>query len=88
MLAALAWNNLLAFPYLCGYSMETLSHLLKPFAFVPVMAAGDTLTRLADHGTKRWAALEECVLKVAWRAVSRRQPARAPWLDLYYRATH
>ena len=91
MLATLAWNNLLAFPYLHGYSAATLDRLLAPHGFERLLAVPDTLVTLADADTKRWAALEERLVKRLCRRRWERQtpgPARlaaAPWLDLYYR---
>jgi SAM-dependent methyltransferase len=83
--AAMAWNNLLGFPYLHGYSAATLDRLLRPFALRQIVLHPDTATRLADAQTKLWAAWEERLLKAAWRAVAKRQPDLAPWFDAYYR---
>lgn len=90
-LLTLAWNNLIGFPYLHGYSVATLDRLLAPHGFERLLAVPDTLVTLADADTKRWAALEERVVKRLCRRAWERQtpgPARlaaAPWLDLYYR---
>jgi len=90
-LLALAWNNLIGFPYLHGYSIGTLDRVVAAHGFERLAAVPDTLLPLADADTKRWAALEERMVKVACRAVWQRQvagPARlaaAPWLDVYYR---
>ena len=90
-LLALAWNNLLGFPYLNGYAVGTLDRLVAPHGFERVVAVPDTLVRLADDDTRASAALEERCVKLACALVWRRQipgPARlaqAPWLDLYYR---
>lgn len=90
--ALLAWNNLLAFPYLYGYSTRTLDRLLARHAFGRVWAVPDTLLRLADAQTKRWAAWEERALKSLCRWVARVDAFRpaspltlAPWFDAYYR---
>lgn len=90
--AILAWNNLLAFPYLYGYSLRTLDRLLRGYGFTRIAAEYDTLMPLADHHTKAWAATEERALKrlcgLAAR-VEKLQPATyvqtVPWLDVYYR---
>jgi len=87
VLAAMAWNNLLAFPYLHGYSTATLNQLLEQLGFQYVAVHGDTLTRLADQQTKRWAVWEERLLKSAWGLVGRLRPEFAPWFDAYFRAT-
>lgn len=90
-LLTLAWNNLVGFPYLHGYTVGTLDRLLAPHGFDRLHVAPDTLLRLADDDTRRWAALEERVVKALCRMAWDRQvdgPARwaaAPWLDLYYR---
>jgi SAM-dependent methyltransferase len=87
LLAALAWNNLLAFPYLQGHSVATLDRLIAPFELARVAADPDTLTRLADDHTKTWAAWEERLLKLAWRGLARAGVAQPPWIDAYYRRT-
>jgi SAM-dependent methyltransferase len=90
--AALAWNNLLAFPYLHGYSLRTLDWLLLHYGFTRVAAQPDTLPRLADARTKRWAAQEERALKLLCSLTARLAAPRptspvqiAPWFDVYYR---
>ncbi|MGH8006741.1 MAG: methyltransferase domain-containing protein [Candidatus Binatia bacterium] len=90
--AALAWNNLLAFPYLYGYSVRTLDALFSRFDLQRVFVQPDTLTRLADAQTKTWAAWEESMLKLFWRFAARLDALRlrgalavAPWVDAYYR---
>lgn len=90
--AALAWNNLLAFPYLYGYSIRTLDALFARFDLQRVFVQPDTLTRLADAQTKAWAAWEEYMLKLFWRFAARVDALRsrdvlavAPWVDVYYR---
>jgi len=89
LLAAMAWNNLVTFPYLHGYSVDTLDRLMAEYGFVRVQVEGDVLTRLADEQTKTWAAWEERILKALWALASRADPssiaARAAWLDVYYR---
>jgi len=85
LLAAMAWNNLLAFPYLHGYSIATLNQLLEQFGFSCVALHADTLTRLADSQTKGWAVWEERLLKSAWGLAGRLRPEIAPWFDAYFR---
>jgi SAM-dependent methyltransferase len=90
-LLALAWNNLIGFPYLHGYSVGTLDRLVAAHGFERLAGVPDTLLPLADADTPRWAAWEERLVKAACRASWSRQipgPARfaaAPWLDVYYR---
>jgi len=86
---AMAWNNLVTFPYLHGYSLATLDRLVAAYGFRRIHARGDVLVRLADEQTKSWAAVEERIVKTAWKlaaAVSPRGVAIAPWIDVYYRA--
>jgi hypothetical protein len=89
--ATLAWNNLLAFPYLYGYSVPTLDVLLADYGLKRLTAQPDTLVSLADRQTKAWAVQEERLLKficmVAARFTMFRSPrlyGTAPWLDIYY----
>lgn len=88
--AGLAWNNLLGFPYLFGYSAPTLDRLLARYGFERVGFRADVLVRLADAQTKSWAKWEERSLKALWRAASAvdfaepRGAALAPWCDAYY----
>ena len=89
LLAAMAWNNLLTFPYLHGYSIDTLDRLMAQYELVRVHTEADVLTRLADEQTKTWAAWEERALKALWLLYVRVFPSgiaeHAPWLDVYYR---
>jgi SAM-dependent methyltransferase len=92
LLLAMAWNNLLAFPYLYGYSTATLDRLLSPHGFRRIGSTPDTLVRLSDEKTKLWAAWEERVVKTLLKGMARAEgrltPSRcalAPWLDLFYR---
>ena len=86
LLSALAWNNLLAFPYLYGHSTQTLERLLSAHGFARIAVDGDMLTRLADDDTKVWARWEERLSKLAWRTLVRARLAEPPWLDAYFRA--
>jgi len=90
--AGMAWNNLLGFPYLYGYSTATLDRLLAGYGFERVQFLPDVLTRLADDDSTRWAIWEERLLKSLWSAASvsdaSEQPRGsrlAPWFDAYYR---
>ncbi|HEV8713937.1 MAG TPA: methyltransferase domain-containing protein [Candidatus Binatia bacterium] len=89
---ALAWNNLLAFPYLHGYSLRTLDWLLPHYGFTRIAVRPDTLPRLAGAQTKRWAAQEErtlkflCSLTTRLAALHPTNPGQiAPWFDVCYR---
>lgn len=84
LMAAMAWNSLLAFPYPHGYSPETLTHLAGEFGWRPLAIDADTLPRGAGDQTSRWGAWEERILNAAWRALAARNASLAPWFDAYY----
>jgi SAM-dependent methyltransferase len=91
IVSALAWNNLLAFPYLHGYSVATLDQLLGRHGFRRVAFTRDTLMNLSDRDTKAWAMVEEKVIKWSCRcagaveSVWNKDSTRfTPWLDVYY----
>lgn len=81
---ALAWNNLVAFPYLFGYTPATLERLMREAGFARRARRGDALVTLADEGTKRWAVWEERLVKRGLAAVTRVAPAVAPWMDVLF----
>jgi len=90
--ACLAWNNLLSFPYLHGYTVASLDRLVPRFGFRRVAVRGDVLGMLSGRATRGFARAEERVVKqlqLGWIALQARDPASplpaAPWLDLYYR---
>jgi SAM-dependent methyltransferase len=94
MRTVLAWNNLLAFPYLHGYSLSTLDQLLGRHGFTRLTVCRDTLMTLAHSDTKRWARMEETFIKWTCRwaadleALWESDAADfAPWLDVYYGLT-
>jgi SAM-dependent methyltransferase len=82
---ALAWNNLLGFPYLHGYGLESIDRLALEFGLVRTRSVGDTLGTVADRTYSPWARLEERALKAAQRRALARDPLQAPWLDVYLR---
>ncbi|SLM47311.1 protein of unknown function [Nitrospira japonica] len=89
--AALAWNDLLTFPYLYGYSPVGLTSFMSSFGLTLRACHADTLPSVPAARLKWWAGLEERMVKGGCRtacAVSR-QPVRgdfhlAPWLDVYF----
>jgi hypothetical protein len=88
--ACLAWNNLLSFPHLYGYGIESLDRLISPFGFERVAAQGDVLGTLSGRATTAWARAEELLIKRAQLAGIRRGAvagtiSTAPWLDVYWR---
>ena len=90
-IAALAWNNLLSFPYLNGYSASTLDQLVARHGFTRVALEVDTLMTLSDQHTNMWGVWEERVVKSSCRILAGSGmlfPALrnmlSPWLDVYY----
>lgn len=91
ILRVMAWNNLLAFPYLHGYSVRTLDGLMGLYGLRRALLRTDSLTRLSDDQTRPWAAREERISKGLIRLAAkvenllvRDRYRYAPWLDLYY----
>lgn len=91
LLTAMVWNNMLAFPYLYGYSASSLDRLLAPYGLTRLQVDPDTLVALADRDTKAWAAWEERAVKAGLRTFARAQAclpgdrySLSPWLDLFY----
>ena len=90
--AALAWNNLLGFPYIYGYTIRTMDQLLARHGFARLGIYPDTLMALADEESTLWAQCEERILKWVWLTAARAEQTwekdddhLAPWLDIYYR---
>ncbi len=82
----LAWNNLLGFPYLNGYSVRSLDRLMSGYGFERREVAGDTLCTLADRDHAAWARTEEAAWKAAQRLRAWASPDTAPWLELRFTA--
>ena len=82
---ALAWNNLLGFPYLHGYGLRSVDALASEFWMIRESVAGDTLGPVADESYARWARLEERVVKAAQRRRWACDLSLAPWLDVRLR---
>ena len=85
----LAQNNLLGFPYRYGFTPTALGRLVERNAMRVEHVHGDVLVPIADRWTKRWAALEERLVKRvigAGASISRGDKPLAPWFELYARA--
>ena len=80
---ALAHNNLLTFPYRYGFTIRSLTRLLERVGFRVTHVEGDVLVPIADEWTRRWATVEERVVKLALGITARRRPSWAPWIELY-----
>jgi 2-polyprenyl-3-methyl-5-hydroxy-6-metoxy-1,4-benzoquinol methylase len=85
----LAQNNLLGFPYRFGFTPGSATRLVERLGFRVERVVGDVLVPIADRWTRRWAALEERVVKrvvgVAAR-LARGERTLAPWIEVYARA--
>jgi hypothetical protein len=87
--AALVHNNLLGFPYRHGFTTSSLTRLLSDAGFGDVRFHGDTLVPIGDRWTRRWARLEERVVKALLRGAvtsSRLGGRYSPWIEAYARA--
>ena len=91
VLLAQAYDNFVSFPYLTGYTPESLAGLLEAHGFACRHVGGDTILRLADARTPRFAVREEERVKRAVRRACR-GAARVtgllfdPWLDVVARS--
>jgi SAM-dependent methyltransferase len=84
----LAQNNLLGFPYRYGFTPTALTRLVERNGMRVEQVVGDVLVPIADRWTKRWAALEERIVKRVLGAgarISRGDKPLAPWFELYAR---
>jgi trans-aconitate methyltransferase len=84
----LAQNNLLGFPYRYGFTPSSLARLLDRNGMHVERVVGDVLVPIADRWTKRWAALEERLIKrviAVGAAISPADKPLAPWIELYGR---
>jgi 2-polyprenyl-3-methyl-5-hydroxy-6-metoxy-1,4-benzoquinol methylase len=84
----LAQNNLLAFPYRYGFTPSSATRLLERANLRVEHVIGDVLVPIADRWTRRWAALEERLVKrvmAAGARVSRGDLPLAPWFEMYAR---
>jgi hypothetical protein len=87
--AVLIHNNLLPFPYRHGFTTSSLTRLLTDAGFGNVRFHGDTLVPIGDRWTRRWAIVEEHVIKTLLRGAlrgSRLEQRYSPWIEAYARA--
>ena len=80
---ALAHNNLLTFPYRYGFTIRCLTRLLDRVGFRVTRVEGDVLVPIADEWTRRWASVEERMVKLALGVAAHRRPRWAPWIEVY-----
>ena len=84
----LAQNNLLGFPYRFGFTPSSLGRALTRLGFRVERVVGDVLVPIGDEWTRRWARIEERVLKRLGVIAARtpvRDRAAAPWIEVYGR---
>jgi SAM-dependent methyltransferase len=85
---ALAWNNLLTFPYVYGYTREAITALAAAYGFRRRACLPDTLMPPPRDHVKRWARLEArgyaWLFRAGWQAAASERFACAPWLNLYF----
>lgn len=74
----LAHNNLLTFPYRFGFTPASLTRLLADHGFEIERIVRDVLVPTADEWTRRWARIEERVVKPLTKL-------SAPWFEVYAR---
>jgi hypothetical protein len=87
---AQAYNNFMTFPYLVGYTHDSLRAMLDAHGFKILSVRGDTIVRLADAGTRAFAIKEEARYKRATMRLCRRMEATSrgfyfPWMDVIAR---
>ena len=84
----LAQNNLLGFPYRFGFTPSSLERVLSRLGFTVERVVGDVLVPIGDDWTKRWARVEERVVKLLGSVAARarvRDRVVAPWVEIYAR---
>ena len=83
----LAHNNLLTFPYRYGFSPSSITRLLDQCGFRVRRIVGDVLVPIADRWTRRWAALEERIVKGLLTPIAHAdgRVGLAPWIEVYAR---
>lgn len=84
----LAQNNLLGFPYRFGFTPSSLERVLSRLGFRVERVVGDVLVPIGDEWTRRWARVEERLVK-QFGGIAARVPvadrALAPWIEVYAR---
>lgn len=90
VLHAFAYNNLLGFPYLHGYTQESLDRLMANNAFEPVTGFNSELITMPfPDRTRRIVREQEATSRLIaqWssRTTARRETLTGPWIELVYR---
>jgi SAM-dependent methyltransferase len=86
----LAWNNLLGFPYLYGYTDRTLNRIAAEHGFEPVRGFNSELLTmpfpdLASAVAAEQKSTSEAVARHSSRTTSERGKFTGPWIEVIYR---
>ena len=87
---ALEWNNLLAFPYLHGYTTETLNRTVRKHGFEPVRGFNSELITMpfpdpSSAVTEEQIANSARVAEWSSRTTAERGTLTGPWIEVIYR---
>lgn len=91
LIEAMAYNNLLAFPYRYGYSGATLERLIEPFGFRCEGALNSEVITLPLPDDRDWVVEEERTIhegvQLLAHSVLRNQEGElaGPWIELWFR---
>jgi hypothetical protein len=85
--ALLAHNNLLTFPYRWGFTPDSLRALLASTGFATHSVVGDVLVPTADAWTRRWAQIEERLMKRPPRGFGGPDANSASWFEVHATAS-
>jgi hypothetical protein len=86
----LAWNNLLGFPYLYGYTVETLSRLVRRHGFEPVRGFNSELLTLpfpepSDRLTTEQMRASRAAAIYSTRTTAAGETLTGPWIEIAFR---
>lgn len=90
VMAGMAYNNFLTFPYLAGYTPDSISKLLDQESFSVQSIEGDTILPLATEETPSFAVREERLYKRAVMRACRLVAGETscPWIDVVALRSH
>jgi SAM-dependent methyltransferase len=90
---ALAYNNLLGFPYLYGYSAEALNRIVSYYGFKPVCGANSELVTMpfsdiTPRITREQTAISQAVSEWSAAAAAKKGQLAGPWIEMVFRKVH
>lgn len=91
LMQAMAYNNLLGFPYLYGHSQATLEHLIEPFGFRAEGMLNSELLTLPLPENPKWVEQEERAINAEIRMLARSilahddETLTGPWVEIWLR---